>query len=540
MVIDSSLCILYSIMNFVNESNTVVNVNIFDEYKYTESKGESEKESEKESESDIIHPEKSIITLSREQEIAFDKFKRGENLFITGPGGTGKTALISQLVSWSKMHGKKLQVCALTGCAAVLLNCNARTLHSWSGIKTARGERDKIIHSVVNNRKLSKEWRKTQILIVDEVSMMSRKIFDIIDQIARIIRCCDRPFGGMQVIFTGDFYQLPPVGTAGEPDTNEFCFQSENWYKTFSLENHIELRTIFRQTDPLYIRILDQIRRGELEEANIQILQSYVKREYAEKNFSPMKLFPVRSKVEYVNTAMFNKLTEDQVLFPINIRNSCKTYLDTGKEIDAETRQMCAKLTKLQVDAEIEKMIANYGCPHSLALKKGAVVMCTVNLDMDLGICNGSQGIITDIRNGVPYVNFGNGVNKPIEMHFWQSEDYPTIAIGQIPLCLSWAMTIHKIQGASLKMAEIDIGFTIFEYGQTYVALSRIRSLEGLYLSAFNPHRIKANPLVKEFYGKIQNYIHDKTTDKTTDKNTSTIEIQKCKPVDTNIRIIRL
>jgi ATP-dependent DNA helicase PIF1 len=224
---------------------------------------------------------------------------------------------------------------------------------------------------------------------------------------------------------------------------------------------------------------------------------------------------------------MFNKLTEDQVIFPINIKNSCKIYLDSGKEIDSETRQLCAKLTKMQIDAETDKLIANYGCQYNLALKKGAVVMCTVNLDVDLGICNGSQGIIKDIRNGVPYVDFGNGMILPIEMHFWQSEDYPTIAIGQIPLCLSWAMTIHKIQGASLKMAEIDIGFTIFEYGQTYVALSRIRSLDGLYLSAFNPHRIKANPLVKEFYAKIP-------VDHMPNNENPPVEI------DTNIRIIRL
>ena len=140
-----------------------------------------------------------------------------------------------------------------------------------------------------------------------------------------------------------------------------------------------------------------------------------------------------------------------------------------------------------------------------LRLKKGAAVMCTVNLDMDNSICNGSQGVITDIKeladgSILPIVKFANGVEKTIQLHHWQSEEYPCLAIGQYPLCLAWALTIHKIQGATLTMAEMDIGQSIFEYGQTYVALSRIKSLDGLYLSAFYSKKISANPKVTEFY----------------------------------------
>ena len=130
--------------------------------------------------------------------------------------------------------------------------------------------------------------------------------------------------------------------------------------------------------------------------------------------------------------------------------------------------------------------------------------MCTVNLDMNNSICNGSQGTVIDIKetdNGiVPIVLFANGVIKTIHPHYWQSEDFPSLAIGQFPLCLAWALTIHKIQGATLNMAEIDIGQNIFEYGQTYVALSRIQSLDGLYLSEFKPEKIQANPIVHQFY----------------------------------------
>jgi ATP-dependent DNA helicase PIF1 len=142
---------------------------------------------------------------------------------------------------------------------------------------------------------------------------------------------------------------------------------------------------------------------------------------------------------------------------------------------------------------------------QKLELKKGTIVMCTVNIDMDNSICNGAQGIIIDFEIGtkLPIVLFSNGIKKTIDYEYFQSADYPTICIGQIPLCLAWALTIHKIQGASLSIADMDLGNTIFEFGQTYVALSRVRTLDGLYLSAFNPQRIKANPIVKDFYSKI-------------------------------------
>jgi ATP-dependent DNA helicase PIF1 len=127
---------------------------------------------------------------------------------------------------------------------------------------------------------------------------------------------------------------------------------------------------------------------------------------------------------------------------------------------------------------------------------------------MDNQICNGAQGIIIDILEDglfpIIVVKFSNGIVKRIIHHFWQSEEYPTIAVGQYPLILAWALTIHKIQGATMKLAEIDIGTSIFEYGQTYVALSRIQSLDGLYLSAFQPQKIRANPTVVEFYNRIQ------------------------------------
>jgi len=450
--------------------------------------------------------------LSPEQQYALDQFNNGKNLFITGSAGTGKSVLIKKIYEDAIQRGEKIQVCALTGCAALLLNCNARTLHSWSGIKIAKGSKTDVIASVFRNKQAVKNWRKVKILIVDEVSMMSMKILDIIEELARVIRSNSKPFGGIQVIFTGDFYQLPPVETYGEPDTAAFCFESKQWSNIFELENHIVLQTIFRQTDPVYREILNQIRVGKLDKDKIEILQQYVGREFRAEDHagcSLPKLFPIRSKVDLVNATMFAKLKEPEHVFECIRKTDCKLWIEKETAIPQELLEKCAGLSAQEVEFEIQQLIQNTQCVQVLRLKKGAAVMCTVNLDMDQGICNGSQGVVVDILTDVleqmcPIVRFSNGVTKAMTVQYKQSEDFPAIAMGYIPLCLSWAMTIHKIQGASLKMAEIDIGSSVFEYGQSYVALSRIESLSGLYLSGFQPEKIKANPKVNKFTGNLR------------------------------------
>ncbi len=166
------------------------------------------------------------ITLSPEQAYAFELFKQGKNIFITGPGGTGKSQLIKTIVDYCEMrYPKKYQVCAMTGCAALLLKMGARTIHSWSGMRLARGTKDQIITSIYKNKKACANWKKVQVLIIDEVSMMSQKIFEVLEETARSVRKrYISPFGGIQVVFCGDFFQLPPVGNIMEPETMNFCF----------------------------------------------------------------------------------------------------------------------------------------------------------------------------------------------------------------------------------------------------------------------------------------------------------------------------
>ena len=496
------------------------------------------------------------MQLSTEQQYALQQFSEGKNLFITGPGGTGKTKLIHHLVENAKTAGKPYQVCAMTGCAAILLSCNARTIHSWSGIKTARGPEETVVAAVLRNKRTVAIWRKIKILIIDEVSMMSEKIFNILNEIGKKSRRSILPFGGIQVVFTGDFYQLPPVPTAGEPFTERFCFESVDWLNVFPLKNHIQLVTMFRQTDPLYIDILQQIRVGELTEENKKILQGYVKREYDPVQHNDCiltKLFPIRSKADYVNQAQFAKIEEKEYTFDCIKKTDCSTYIENNIPLSLETMIQCRALEQKDIDFELETLLSNTGCNESISLKKGCAVMCTVNIDMESGICNGSQGTIIGLTTtgsgpgpgeALPIVKFSNGQVRTIQRHYWQSEEYPTIAIGQIPLTLAWALTIHKIQGATMSMAEIDIGQAVFEYGQTYVALSRIQTLEGLYLSAFHAHRIRANPKVTEFYRNIPKFEKRDMEKKIVidfEKYTYTEpEKEKTEMVDSTIKKIRL
>jgi ATP-dependent DNA helicase PIF1 len=463
-------------------------------------------------------------TLSVEQKYAFSKFAQGRNVFTTGPGGTGKTRLIQFMVEYMNMHEKPHQVCAMTGCAAVLLNCKAKTIHSWSGIKLGKGPIDEIVRRVVRNRCAMKNWRGIETLIVDEVSMMSSKMFDLLDQIGRAVRKnYTKPFGGIQLVFIGDFFQLPPIADYDDPASGEFCFQHPRWSATFKPEDCIELKTFFRQTDPVYIGILQEIRQGRISEESIGHLEKRVlrggERPVSKSGLMPTKLFPVRNKVDYINETMYQKLEGDERVYHVSINTKATAHIDTGNPLTYEEVERCRDLDKEQVSHEVEALVGSMVSDKTVRLKVGTLVMCVVNLDVDRGICNGSQGIIIDFAESnaapafaeektapliVPVVRFANGTVMRITPYQRQSEDYPCIVVAQIPLCLAWSMTIHKIQGATLDMAEMDIGRSIFVEGQSYVALSRVKTLEGLFLSEFNYSKIKSNARVVEFYKSLQ------------------------------------
>ena len=446
-----------------------------------------------------------LSDLSPEQKYAYYKYKLGQNIFITGPGGTGKSYLIKAIKADLESQSVKHAVCALTGCAAVLLNCCAKTIHSWSGIGLGAGEIHEIVDKAVKNRRTNANWKTTRVLIVDEVSMMSVKIFDALNKIGQTIRRNHfKPFGGMQIIFIGDFYQLPPVGKYTEPETTMFCFQSANWFSTFPKENHIVLKTLFRQKDPIYIKVLDEVRQGVISEESAELLKQRTQVKYVDNGTGiiPTKLFPRNADADRVNQLMYMRLKDDEQTYNFAKHVNMQTYAESGKPIQPEILIRCADLSREDVDQQLELLMENCKVNKELKLKKGALVMCLANLDIDAGICNGSQGVIVDFVHGTmyPVVQFLNGIRMQISPKIYQHGDYPRIGIEQLPLRLAWAFTIHKSQGITLDIAEMDLGSNVFEYGQSYVGLSRVRSLEGLYLSGFNPQKIKTNPTVSEFY----------------------------------------
>jgi ATP-dependent DNA helicase PIF1 len=440
------------------------------------------------------------MIFSNKQQLVFDKYLNDENIFITGPGGTGKTAIIRELANHARKNNKIIQICALTGCATVLLNCKAKTIHSWSGIGLANNDIDYIVNDIYENKYKRRNWRNIDILIIDEVSMLSLKLFNLLDQVAKACRGNRLPFGGIQIIFSGDFFQLPPIGTEKEPDTLKFCFESKLWNEYFP--NQIILEENFRQTGEEYNNILNEIRIGKITNKSYNTLKKYVGRNInLENELKPTILYPTRNKVDQINKNSLEKLKGDYIKFKIEVCNINELT------ISEKDRRSLEKYSNKQISYELNNLISNVNCEKKLKLKIGAQVMCIANIDMEskYPIYNGSQGIIKEFTDYGPIVKFNNGTTRIIGKHIWQSENIKSVGIKQIPLILAWAITIHKSQGASLDIAQIDVGSKIFECGQTYVALSRIKSLNGLFLKSFNPDKIKVNEKVKEFYDNLIN-----------------------------------
>lgn len=445
--------------------------------KVNEEKKIKEQEKQKEQqqvqqEQQQVQQEKTLFSPS--QQLAWDKYIKGENIFITGPGGNGKSYFIQKVYKHAIKNNMNIAVTAMTGCAALLLNCNAKTVHSWGNIGLGNESPEKLVDKIKKYKKLN-IWLKTDILVIDEVSMLSDELFELLNNVSKIIRRNDSYFGNMQLIFSGDFHQLPPI-------QKKFCFESPLWKEVF--KNEIIFKQNFRQKgDTTYQNILNEIRNGTLSQESKDILKKCINKK-SNSIIKPTILFPIKQLSEQLNEKENLKINSKEYIYSM-----CYNRETNSKSI-------------LQ---ELEKQKKNIMNEETLILKIGSQVMCTINLDQELGIINGSQGKVIDFNEkNEPIVKFDyNNIIIPIQKHTWYNDIYEEYGIQQIPLILSWAITIHKSQGITIEYANINIGSNIFECGQSYVALSRVKSLDGLFIQNIDFSKIRSNNKVVEYYNSI-------------------------------------
>ena len=424
------------------------------------------------------------------QQSIFDSYVDSENIFMTGPGGTGKSYLIKQIYAHAVEHGRKISVTALTGVAGLILECNATTIHTWGGIGLCKKSNDLIINGVLKSKYKLHNWLNTDILIIDEISMMSDKMFDLLDTIGRKILNNKKPFGGIQIILSGDFFQLPPVAE------NVFCFESDKFINSF--DSIYSLDQIYRQNDSVYKKILNNLRIGKITQNAICKLESRLINNLNVKlDDNITRLLPTKKKVNEINNKNIVKINSKSFYYKRN-------YSEDKETISLVDKNKLNNMTDQEKDFEFKYIESSTLTEDNLELKKGAFVMCIANLDQQ--IVNGSQGIVKDFdTNSNPIIEFKSNsqtILRTIVIHSWKSDNIPGLSVKQLPLILAWGITIHKAQGITLNSAIIDIGNEIFESGQMYVALSRIKSLEGLYLQNFAINKLKINNKVIDFYKK--------------------------------------
>jgi ATP-dependent DNA helicase PIF1 len=427
--------------------------------------------------------------LNPQQQAALEAVCEGRNVFLTGPGGVGKSFLIRHIVKTLTEKGKKVAVTALTGCAALLLGHEAKTIHSWAGIGLGKENCATICAGIRKYAyKTLRRWMTTHTLIIDEVSMMTPEVLELLDNVAQTLRRKPVPFGGLQVILVGDFFQLPPVNKADDPATpTRFVFESPVWNQ-LNLRV-IQLTEIVRQADPVFQKILMEARQGQLSKQSLELLEARRKEDWQTLKIRPTLLFSRRAEVDMINDANLKALKTASKSYKVS--TVFDATLPRGQSED--TPEIQRAIAKLDRDAPYKQ---------TLELKVGTQVMLIYNLDQEKGLVNGSRGVVegfTDIDT--PLVLFkGHTAPIAVEVQSWKSEDIEGLNRRQIPLILAYAITIHKCQGATLDSALIDIGSRTFEMGQAYVALSRVKSLDSLYIYDLEAQCIKAHNKVVEFY----------------------------------------
>lgn len=388
-----------------------------------------------------------------DQGLALEIMLEGESVLLTGPAGTGKTFVLNQFIRLAKADGKHVSITATTGLAATHLG--GTTIHSWAGI----GVMDSLPNGFAEH--LSKGRveiiQKTDVLVIDEISMLHDYRLDMIDEVCRLVRKKDVPFGGIQLIMSGDFFQLPPINR-GDSRQGGFVVHSQVWRDLDPTICYLEEQ--HRQDDEVLLDILSAIRAGDVRRHHAEKLLERVEVEAPEGTVLT-ELHTVNIDVDRINDARLDELAGDELFYTQSTAGS---------------------------DNYVENLQRSVLAPATLRLKKGALVMAVKNA-LDRKYANGSIGVVIDFEPATEYpvIEFRNGRTLSMQPETWELRDgdKKRASITQIPLRLAWAITVHKSQGMTLDAARIDLRKAFVE-GMGYVALSRVKNVENLYLSGIN------------------------------------------------------
>ncbi len=395
---------------------------------------------------------------------ALSILKTGANAFLTGEPGSGKTHLLNEYIAWLRSCGIEPSVTAATGIAAT--HVSGMTVHSWSGIGIAEHLSDADVDRIAGKEHIARRIAKAKVLIIEEVSMLAAATFESVDRICREVRRSDKPFGGLTVILVGDFFQLPPVQKAGRETV--FAYESPVWRDLNPLICYLTEQ--HRQDDSAFLGVLAAIRSGLVEEEHHEQLAQ--RRAAAASPGGIPKLYSHNADVDRLNAEELGKIPGTAKRFPMASK---------GK------------------DTLVEGLKRGCLSPETLELKEGAAVMFTKNSPQGKFV-NGTLGtVIGFAADGWPLVRTRDGRTVSAEPMEWQVEEQGKVkaSIAQVPLRLAYAMTVHKSQGMSMDAAVIDLS-RAFEYGQGYVALSRVRRLEGLHLLGINARALEVHPQILE------------------------------------------
>ncbi len=388
------------------------------------------------------------------QGLALEILLAGESALLTGPAGTGKTFVLNQFIRLSKYEGKHVSVTATTGLAATHLG--GSTIHAWAGIGVSDELPGQFLDHMSKGRREIIE--KTDILIIDEISMLHDFRLDMIDEVCRLVRRKDIPFGGIQVVMSGDFFQLPPINRDGSRQ-GRFVVNSNVWNELTPVVLYLDEQ--FRQTEGDVLHgILTALREGELRRHHAESLLARADTNPPE-GMTLTELHTVNVDVDRINELRLAALPGDEVIYQQHSTGSTNY---------------------------VESLQRSVLAPPALVVKLGALVMAVKN-DTSRRYVNGSIGTVVDFEPGsdYPVVEFMNGKVITMQPDTWELRDgdKKRASISQIPLRLAWAITVHKSQGMTLDAARIDLRKAFVE-GMGYVALSRVKDIEHLYLVGIN------------------------------------------------------